>query len=350
MLRYLLGEQSLEDSLLWLKKRESIDLDSTKDLDLSSSDEEDEVPGEFTDPQADGMENSDPMIAVSNAQYNVPLPKACGALWAENGLLVCFFPSKPERESSLLEMSLKANDRFSRTRRTMFEGFGRLQNMSNWQKRHASTLETIESGDSDFDESATSSSASSSSLSDDIGLAQHHFMPHMAFRSDTHEGHPGVTLDGSQKSSSDSRLRKSTTSTANMFVSIHDFYDLLPAKQRLAMEYVIGNGSVGSAQNEQIAKENGSLDLADVWSFVDLLLQDKVPLELIRHPRYEESIVIVARRALTKLRDQDSAIDLSFDDLQERISPPKPASVKWGDHPFGRRWFVHALYTSNSYH
>ena len=349
ILRYLLGEQTLEDSLLWLKKRESVDLDSTQDLDLSSSDEEDEVPGNYVDSQGDGMENSDPMVAISNARYNVPLPKACGALWAGNGLLICFFPSKPEKESSLLEMSLKISDRSSRTRRTMFEGFGRLQNMSSRQKRHASTLETIESGDSDADESATSSSASSSP-SEDIGLPQHHFMPSMAFRSDMHEGQPGVTLDESQRSSSDSRFRKSSTLTANMFVSIHDFHDLLPAKQRLANNYTIVDGSLGSAQNEKVAKENGSLDLADVWSFVGLLLQDKVPLELIHHPREEGSIVTVARRALSKLRDQDSAIDLSFDDLEERTSTLMPASVKWGDHPFGRRWFVQSLYSSTPYH
>ena len=349
ILRYLLGEQTLEDSLLWLKKRENVDLDSTQDLDLSSSDEEDEGPGNYVDSQGDGMDNSDPMVAISNARYNVPLPKACGALWAGNGLLICFFPSKPEKESSLLEMSLKTSDRSSRTRRTMFEGFGRLQNMSSRQKRHASTLETIESGDSDSDESATSSSASSSP-SEDIGLPQHHFMPSMAFRGDMHEGQPGVTLDGSQRSSSDSRLRKSSISTTNMFVSIHDFLDLLPAKQHLANDYTIGDGSLGSTQNEKVAKENGSLDLADVWSFVGLLLQDKVPLELIHHPREEGSIVTVARRALSELRDQDSAIDLSFDDLEERTSTLMPASVKWGDHPFGRRWFVQSLYVSPPYY
>lgn len=343
-LRYLLGEQTLEESLLWLKKRESMDLDSTRDLDSSSSDDDDEIVGKYGDPQANIMEASDPMIATSNAQYNVPLPKACGALWADDGRLVCFFPSRSDQESSLLEMSIRASDRSSRKGKTMFEGFGRLQNTSSRQRRHASTLETIESGDSDFEESSTSSDSSSSS--DGFGLPQHHFLPTMAWHGNVLETPPGVSLDDSQKSSGGSGLEKSSTSKGSMFISIHAFADLLPAKQGLAERYVIGKGSISSVQNAQVARESGNSDLADVWSFVDLLLQDIVPLELIGSPRDNDSIMIVARCAVSRLKAKDSAIDLSFDELQERKIPIKSASVKWGNHPFGRRWFVDSLYAS----
>ena len=143
ILRYLLGEQTLEESLLWLKKRqESVDLDSTQDLDLSSSDEEEGLGG-YAGAQNGSMEASDPMIAVPNAQYNVPLPKACGALWADDGRLVCFFPPKQGKESSLLDLSIKASDRSSRSRKNNFEDFGRLHIDSARQKRGSSTLETI---------------------------------------------------------------------------------------------------------------------------------------------------------------------------------------------------------------
>ena len=343
-LRYLLGEQTLEESLVWLKKRESVDLDSTRDLDSSSSDDDDEIVGTYGDPQANSMEASDPMIATSNARYNVPLPKACGALWADDGRLVCFFPSKSDQESSLLEMSIRASDRSSRKGKTMFEGFGRLQNTSSRQRRHASTLETIESGDSDFEESSTSSDSSSSS--DGLGLPQHHFLPTMAWRGNMLETPPGVSLDDSQKSSGGSGLGKSSTSKGSMFISIHAFADLLPADQGLAEGYVIGKGSIGSIQNAQVARESGNSDLADVWSFVNLLLQDIVPLELIGSPRDNASIMIVARCAVSRLKAKDSAIDLSLDDLQELKKPVKSASVKWGNHPFGRRWFVDSLYAS----
>ena len=341
-LRYLLGEQTLEESLLWLKKRESVDLDSTRDLDSSSSDDDDEIVGTYGAPQANSMEASDPMIATSNARYNVPLPKACGALWADDGRLVCFFPSKSDQESSLLEMSIRASDRSSRKGKTMFEAFGRLQNTSSRQRRHASTLETIESGDSDFEESSTSSDSSSSS--DELGLPQHHFLPTMAWRGNVLETPPGVSLDDSQKSSGGSGLEKSSTFKGSMFISIHAFTDLLPAQQGLAERYYIGKGSIGSIQNAQVARESGNSDLADVWSFVNLLLQDIVPLELIGSPRDNASIMVVARCAVSRVKAKDSATNLSFDDLQEQKKPVKSASVKWGNHPFGRRWFVDSLY------
>ena len=342
-LRYLLGEQTLEESLLWLKKRESVDLDSTQDLNSSSSDDDDEIMGSYGGPQPNSMEASDPMITSSNAQYNVPLPKACGALWADDGRLVCFFPSKSDQESSLLEMSIRASDRSSRKGKTMFEGFGRLQNASTRQRRHASTLETIESGDSDFEESSTSSDSSSS---DGFGLPQHHFLPSMAWRGNVLETPPGVSLDESQKSSGGSGLEKSSTSKGSMFISIHALADLLPAKQGLAERYVMGKGSIGSIKNAQIAGESGDSDLADVWSFVDLLLQDIIPLELIGTHRENDSIIVVARCAMSRLKTKDSAIDLSFDNSQEQKTRIKSTCVKWGNHPFGRRWFVDSLYAS----
>lgn len=340
VLRYLLGEQSVEESLLWLRKRhESVDLDSTQDLDLSSSDEDEDALGRYPDSQASILEVSDPLVAVSNAQYNVPLPKACGALWADNGCLVCFFPPKPEKEPSLLDLNLKSADRSSKYRNPIFEGFGRLQSSSSRQKRAASTLETIESGDSDFEDSSSSSSSSSFS-SDGTGLARHHFMPSMAWHGESSELPAGATVDESQKSSGDSGLGKSTVWKGTNFVSIHELSDLLPAKLRLAQKYAIGYRSTDLARNAQIAREEGDLDLADVWSFIKLLLEHKIPLELMKYPRSNQSVMIIARRAVSALKAKDSAIDLSFDAEEDRKMPTAQASIKWGSHPFGRQRFV----------
>lgn len=354
ILRYILGEQTLGESLLWLKKRQvDVDLDSTMDLDISSSDEDDEAMQAYAGPQVHDMESSDPMIVKAQAQNNPPLPKACGALWADNGLLVCFFPPKPEKEPSLLDLTLKASDRSSKSRNSLFEGFGRVHNASRRKKQAASTLETIESGDSDFDESLSSSSGSSSG-SDEIGLPRHHFMPGMAWRGDASEAFPGVSLDESQKSSSGMGKTKSTTSRGKNYISIHDYRDLLPAKEHLAKHYIIGQGSHGYAHNARIARENGDLDLADVWGLVDLIMQDKVPLEIMNDTQgYDyapnvgtsnrEPILIIARRAVSKLRAKDSAIDLSYDGGDESIALNIRAPVKWGDHPFGRRYLVNML-------
>lgn len=342
ILRYLLGERNLEESLLWLKKQESVDLESTQDLDLSSSDEEDEGLGRYAGGQTDSMEASDPMIAVSNARYNVPLHKASGALWAEDGRLVCFFPPKQDREPSLLESSIKASDRSSGSRKKIFEDFGRFHNDSAWQKRGASTLETIESGDSD-PESSSAFSSSSSSSSDNIGLPRHHFMPSVAWRGDAFEDHHGAAVDGSQKSSGDTGFAKSTVMVPGNYVAIHDLTQLLPAKKHLAQAYTIHDGSVGCAHNSRIARESGDLDLADVWSFVELIIQEKVPLESKVIPGSNAPVVMIARRGASRLKPRDSAIDLSFDAAQEDKQPSLRGSVKWGNHPLGRRWFIDSL-------
>lgn len=343
ILRYLLGERNLEESILWLKKhQESVDLESTQDLDLSSSDEEDESLGRYAGGQTESMEASDSMIAVSNARYNVPLPKACGALWAEDGRLVCFFPPKQEKESSLLDSSIKASDRSSGSRRKIFEDFGRFHNDSPRQKRGASTLETIESGDSD-PESSSAFSSSSSSSSDNTGLPRHHFMPSMAWRGDAFETYYGAAGDGSQKSSGDTGFAKSTVTVSGNYVAIHDLTQLLPSKKYLAQAYTIHDGSSGCAHNSRIARESGDLDLADVWSFIELIIQERVPLESKVVPGSNAPIMVIARRAAARLKPRDSAIDLSFDALQEDKQPSLRGSVKWGHHPLGRRWFIDSL-------
>ena len=313
-----------------------MDLESTQDLDLSSSDEEDESLGRYAGEQGQGMEASDSIIAVSNAQYNVPVRKACGALWAEDGRLVCFFPRKREKESSLLDLSIKTSDRSSGSRKNVFEDFGRLYTDSARQRRGASTLETIESGDFDAGYSSTSSS-------DDIGLPRHHFMPSMAWRGDVCEAHQGLTIDDSQKSSGDTGLVKSTVIGSGNYVAIHDLTQLLPAKKHLAKAYTIHDGSSGCAHNSRIARESGDVELADVWSIVELIIKEDVPLESKAIPESKAPVMIATRRTASQPKSRDSAIDLSFDAAQEDRKPCQRASVKWGDHPLGRRWFVDSL-------
>lgn len=336
--RFLLGEQSLEESLLWLKKRQgSVDIDSTQDLDLSSSDEDDDGLGRYPGPQADNMETNDALIAESNAQYNVPLQKVCGALWADDGRLVCFFPLKQDKELSLLGLSLKGSDRSARSRRTIFEGFGRMHNEAGRQKRTASTLETIQSGDSDFDDASTSSSGTSTS-SDHIGLPPHHFMPSMAWRGDISDIYQGIAVQ-SQRSSGDTGQAKSTMSRTNNCVTIHDFSNLLPARKILAQSYYILEGPKMCAHNARVANETGHIDLADVWSFVALILQDKVPLESKHFQRDSQPVFL--RNSTSNLRTKGKA-SLPFHAEKEKLLTT-PCSVNWSNHPFGRRWFVDSL-------
>ena len=342
ILRYLLGEQNLDEILVWLNQRPNpIDLDLVQDPGLSSSDEDDDELGKYTSSQAQGLEMSDGMITVSNAQYNVPMAGGCGVSWAGDGRLVCFFPIK-ERIPSLLDL----NDRSSRSHKSIFEGFGRFYNRSPVSRNALATLETIESDGSDSDVLYMSSSGSSSSLSlssssDDFGGPRHHFIPSSAWRGGTSETQRALSVEDSQLSSGGTGPAKSTAPKSTQLISIHDLRDLLPSKKDLTKEYIIG-GSHCCAYNAEVALKSGNQDLADAWGFIDLILQEQVPLHVMRHPQNDESIMVIARNALSQLTKKDSAVDLSLDAFDGKPQTTAKGSVKWGPHPFGR-WMVEAL-------
>ena len=340
ILRYLLGEQSLEEGLQNLQvNRDGDDVALTQKDELSSSDDDDddEGLGRYADLQSDSVEAIDPMIVINNAQYNVPLPKACGALWADNGTLVCFFPAKQEKEPSILDQSLRSS---ARNRNAISEGFGRLHDFLGRRKATTSTLGTREDGESEFDDFETSSSETSSSQGS--GILQHQFAPVLAWEGNGFDKFHKHIPDGSQKSVGDIGTVNSTAPKACMSVSLYDFSDLLPAKQILAKEYEIGNDFQHAARNASVARNYGYSEIADVWSLIGLILQEKVPLQIMRHPLVEGSIISIARRASFSSRNQDSGIDLSFETGDEE-APPLLDRVNWGSHPFGQRWLVKEL-------
>ena len=340
ILRYLLGEQSLGECLQTLQEyRDGDGMALMKNDELSSSDDDDdEGLGGYQGPQSDSMEAIDPLISINNAQYNVPLPKACGALWADNGTLVCFFPAKHKKEPSVLGQSLRSS---ARHRNAISEGFGKLHDVLGRRKAATSTLGTIEDGESELDDYQTSSSDSSSSQGS--GLPRHHLPPVMAWEGNGFDRFHKLIPDGSQKSVGEIGTTNSTAPKARTFVSLRDFSDLLPAKQSLAKDYEIGNDYQHAAHNALVARRHGYPEIADVWSLIELILQDKVPLQVMHHPLVDGSIINIARRASLSLRKQDSGIDLSFDANDEDEGLSCLNRVNWGSHPFGERWLVKEL-------
>ena len=340
-LRFLLGEQNLEESLAWLTgNRENNNSDFIQDGLSSSSDEDDDAIGEMADSHEMDA-NGSGLLTGSNANANVPLPKTCGALWADDRL-ICFFPPKEEKAHGLLDsMSLKAGDRASRSHKNIFEGFGRLHSASPLSKRAVSTSEIVESDDSSSGDLFMSSSSTSSS-SNEVGLRGHrHFYPPDTWRGNVFEIRRADFGEESQKSSGGTGAAKMTKSKSKFSVSIHDCRELLPAQRELAEKYITnGEASECCVHNSQIAESAGFQDLADIWSFVNLILRNDVPLERIPHPRKDESVMVVARRALTPLKSKDSGIDLSFDLTKEQSQHSPRGHVKWGQHPFGGRWLV----------
>ena len=345
ILRYLLGEQSLKEITAWLTDDKGIStLDLIDDGAASSSDEDDDEVGKFNGPQSNDMDMGDSgLLGATNANANVPLPKACGAMWADNGLLICFFPPKEDKSQSLLDtLSLRSADRSSRSQSRLFEGFGRLYTGSPGYKTKASTLDSVEGPDSDSDDSFDSSSRSSAS-SESNRLPRRTFNPPLAWRGDLSDVHHGRSINESQRSSGGLRATKVPLIKPNV-VSIHDYRYLLPSKRQLAQQYVIlGEDLQICAHNAKVAESQGEQDLADAWSFIDLILRDEVPLEESAHPRGGEPILITAQPSSSSLRRQDSAVDLSFDVVEDRKVTKMGGRVKWGKHPFGRRWFVDLL-------
>lgn len=340
ILRYLLGEQSLDEILQSFKKHQASDkLLATQNDDDDDDDDDEEGAGAYAQLQSDSIESLDPLAMVDNAQYNVPLPKACGALWAANGTLVCFFPAKVEKETSVLDQSFRFGPA---NRGAISEGFGRLYEAIERRKRLASTFETIEDGDSEAGEFETSSSDSSLSSSD-TGLPPNHFLPAIAWRGDGLDVFQKMALDGSQKSAGEVGTANSASLKGNMFISLHNLSEILPSKQSLARDYEIGNTQQQAAHNASAARRYGFLDIADLWSLIGLMLQNKVPVQVMHHRHGNGSIFAIARRALSWLEQKDSGIDLDFDASDEDEPPSLLHQVSWGSHPFGQRWLVKAL-------
>lgn len=342
ILRFLLGEQSCDESLALLKAlpdQSGLELDQQTELSSSDDDDGDD---QYAKNQASDLESSEGTLAVANAQYKVPLPKACGALWADDGRLVCFFAPKEEKPSSLLgSYSNKAGEWTSKTQRNLLEGFGRMHSTVPATQRIASNTESTESGDSDYGSSRSSSRSSSSS---NIGTTPLTLMPSIAWREDPHGTNHALSVDESQRSSGGNRGSKSAVGSSKNFISIHQLAQILPCKRNLAEEYMVESDSKCCSHNAAVARKYGESDLGDIWDFVNLLMKDEVPLEKMQATSRHEPVLSIARRPLSPLRSRDSAIDLTYDLHYEESQPEFKGRIFWGSHPFGRRWLVNALY------
>jgi len=332
ILRYLLGERTLEENLLSLRARSSNDLDAVQSLAQSSSDEDDD------DLQVQAMDMSQEALVVSTTQYNVPLPKACGALWANDGRLICFFPHKEEKVQSLFDAhSLKASERSTRSHKAIFEGFGRFNKRPEQNILRRSLIGPANS-DSEGSEYSYSSSESTSSL-DDVNATNQLFLPAISLRE---ANFAEIAAGESQWSSGDPEHGTTVPSNHN-YVTLHDCQGLLPSRPHLARNYILSDDRYYSCVcNARVAREAELYDLADIWDLVGLMVCGQVPLELALDHRQSKSTVMHACRP-HPLKSKDSAIDLSFDAKEEGSSTDLFRSSTWGQHPFGQQGLVEEL-------
>ncbi|RMY74359.1 hypothetical protein D0862_14127 [Hortaea werneckii] len=246
---------------------------------------------------------------------NVPLPKACGALFAPSGQLVTFFPPKSTRQNAPRtgeKGAMVGNKERSKARRAaqLFPTFGNL--VSN----------------DDILDSDTSSGYSVTSHSNES-------LPPLAMDASMETGHSWQQQDPRMASSD-------PTATGNkVVISTHDIEDFVPVSKITARDYRVLRGAESSSDmcyaNGRIAEEVGLEDTASVWRLLALLLEDAVPLDAVSQGQDQESsesILVIAQRSRRSLQDT------SFAGSQEASSFGK---LRWADHPFAASWLVRRM-------
>lgn len=330
--RYLLGESSLEESIAWILGETGDNVKSPVNGDLEGdSSDEDEVG--MTQSQELGM--SSELLRPVNANVMVPVAKACGALWANDGRLVCFFPPKKDKSTTLFDnIGFKEMNRLSRSDK-VFEGFGRLQTSSPGP-RTTGTIASTDDGASDYSDDSYSETSSSSGSSDILSGLPARFQAPQTWRS---AGSVGIyrprSTGHSQRSTGGAATAKSNDMPRNI-ISIHDFSDMLPVKRELATKYrICGKGTDVCAHNAAVALDAGCFELAQIWGLIKLIL----------HVRRRPGPSFQPRTGLQGYRTPDGivAIGKSFEkygvykDLADSV-------IRWDDHPLGSHWLVPALF------
>ncbi|OJJ43100.1 hypothetical protein ASPZODRAFT_1216940 [Penicilliopsis zonata CBS 506.65] len=335
VVRYLLGESSLEDSVAWIMSETTETVKSPINGVLGGEESSDEDEVGLSHSQDLGM--SSELLLPVNANVMVPVAKACGALWAPDGRLVCFFPPKRDKSIDVLDaLGLREMTRLSRSDK-VFEGFGRFQTGSPGPKI-TGTIASTDDGASDYSDDSYAESSSSSGSSDILSGLQSRFPAPPTWRSAGSFGfHRPRSTDNSQRSTAGAVTVKSEA--PYNIVYIYDFNYLLPAKKELASKYrICGKGTDVCAHNAAVALDAGYPDLAQVWGLVKLILHNQTTALPY------QSLELFDRRGISSTR-KDSAVDVSYDLANHDQCQQLAASgaIQWGDHPFGGRWLIPAL-------
>lgn len=346
VLRYLLRERNLEQSIDWIKGNSDDDVKLADENDVGeglSSDEDDEAVGGFQDPDL-GLSSSE-LLRPVNANVMVPVAKACGAIWADNGSLVCFFPPKQKQPASFLDsLGLREGDRSSRSDK-IFEGFGRLQTSSPGPKTALGTVSTADELASEYSDDSYSTSSSSSGSSDLLVTLPTRFQAPHTWRGGTSGLQRSRSADHSLRSTNGLGSLRPASEVPSNIISIHDLQDLLPAKRDLATEYqLFGNGPRVCAHNAAVAAKYDRHDLVYVWKLLKMILHNQVPLDCLSNLKTGDSIIVVAQQAAHSLQRKDSGIDLSHDETHRITRAPAKGRVRWGESSLGGKWLVPALF------
>lgn len=325
VLSYALGERGFHDSLHLPEGRHSSDeMDNLHGGESSSEDDEND--GEF----------NDDIMQSSHTNANVPLPVQCSVRFSASGSLVVarvpLVRMPPLLSASPFRMT--RNLRQGTVRDDIFNSLGRFA------ADHDDGSD--EESSSRSSEASWESSSSPSSASDSEPAVEPHlgtFQPPMAWqragtRFQSRNSLPSST--GASKPAARNRFIVSILSAA--------VEDLVPSKRSLAKQYrIFGPGPEVCEYNAEVAKRNGLDDLSAIWMLCKLILSNDVPLEILPQQHRKEQVVVLARRALVRIKRKDSGLDLQFDEADTVTNPRLKGRIKWGNHAVVT-WLIPALF------
>ncbi|KAH7116850.1 hypothetical protein B0J11DRAFT_537697 [Dendryphion nanum] len=315
VLSYALGERSQEELLALIKDEEkAFDWPESG----SSSSEDDAF---------EGIDQND--MTSSQTNTNVPLPIQCTARFFGSGYLVLSRAPTIPTTSGLDPIRLNRNPQ-NFPKDEIFESFGRLD------PAHGYRSESPVSSSGSWDLASSQSSASSSG--DETGLPVSRFQPPLAWQ------RGNVRFQAQQSHPSSSGAAK--PSKPNFILTILDssIENLMPSRRDLAEEYqIFGDGPSVCLHNSEVARKYGLDDLADVWLLCKLILNNEVPLEILNQNRRREQVLVLARRALVRIKRKDSGMDLQFDEADPVTNPKLKGRIKWGHHTVVT-WLIPALF------
>lgn len=329
---YLLGEVDLESSTTFFKNVRDLDDDMGGLADDSTSDEDEDIPAGGSASMSQELVphgDHDSALATPSRTIIPPPPRTCAARFSQDGQLVCFFPSKEEKARVLFTTTAEAyKDRPKGD--AFFSGFGKIGHEIYPKQRLTSD---DASGTEDESESSELDNSSSSSSSDSESTSIHKlslwYHPSRQLRKTWSENRSirssgGGTGTGVGTGTGTGTSRRRIGRPRNM-VSIHDIRPDLPSKKELAQEYAIfGDGEDVCLHNAQVAEKHGYSSLADIWRYLALLLKKGIPLEVLDDNRGRNSILVIAKNAIAKVREGNDEC------LTGR--------VKWGEHPLAKEF------------
>ncbi len=297
---------SLEDSILDLPPLPDSYTSPAPNLTSSHDDESDD------ETFAEGLRSSGIFMPGG---VNVPLPKACGALFAPNGQLLTFFPAKPRTLQQDLSnggglSAQPAPERAEQEVAALFPAFG---NLLADQRRMDSDTETLASNDS------------------------HH-------AGGTKELWPGISVFPSSFPSQHSHHLQSSPvkfapqveqQSTRIEINIHqieaDGFHTRTERQ-LATQYrqlklPSEPGSTVCRENARCASEVGMKETALIWQLLALLLEETVPLSSLHLDGHDDGL-LVAQQVSRVLQAEASYF----------------GRLRWSGDPLGSSWLVRKIF------